>query len=113
MSAFCPVCQRELSPTDLCQHIAVVVLPIDGIPMGMVYQDGCEYGAWEADILGLDALTLIGDFDGALVFFSPNPSVYIQAIHESRLSGLPVEMVYQEAWHNLGMEHERWHDGEN
>ena len=111
MSAFCPVCQRELTGLrNLCPHVAVVTTSMNGRAIGMVCEQGKPVGVMDVDGLGLSVLTPIGTIEDSTVYFSPNPSVYLDALHESWLSGLPVDMTYPALWRRLGLEHEAWHE---
>lgn len=106
--AFCPVCLTEIrSISDLCPHVAVVFPPVGSV--GTVYVGGYPRDAVCDDVEVLACLTLIGTLpDGSRVYFAPSPKVFLDALRSSRSSGVPLVIVYQSLWRELGMEHEEW-----
>lgn len=115
MSAFCPVCQEYMNLSwDVCPHVAMIIFKDKPI---ILFPNGIEIDELKQWVIDLDdvlkVLTLIGTVDNGtgLVYFSPSPKVFEQAVIAYLEKGIPVSEAYRNIWFNLGMEHDNWHGG--
>ena len=89
----------------VCPHVAVIV---NGD--ALIFENGQQVGIMYLGGEDLDVLTDIGSIDGGRVYFSPNPAIYVQAIEQSAVTGIPVSEIYVAMFRALGMEHDNWHE---
>jgi len=77
----------------------------------LLCQDGHPVDTHPLGDLDLFVLTPIGYIYGNVeVYFAPNPKVYLEAVNQHDVYGVPVGVAYQRIWRRLGMEHEAWHE---
>jgi hypothetical protein len=94
---------------NICPHVALLLNGMAIVCSGARQRLTTDI---VAEDLGLEVLTEVGWICGPLcdfvVYFSPNPKIYLEAVEKYLESGEPIALTYQDLWVTLGMEHDTW-----